>query len=343
MRIGYRLGEIPSYAGLVLLENFRLKVFRAVAEHLSFRKAGEALYLTQPAVTLQVKALEEELGTKLFERSASGVHVTEAGQVLLQYATRMHQLADEAEGRLAALKGEIAGVLVLGASTTIAQYVLPALLADFSRAHPAIRLQVFSENTEHVAEGVANGRFGLGLIEGPPKRRDLRVQSWFDDELLLVVPAGHEWAGLGEIAPEALVGAPLVMRELGSGSRHVVENGLQKAGVRLGSLRIVMELDSTEAILSCIEAGLGVGFVSEWALVRRIDTHRIATLRLNSGRMCRSLALLSAQGPEVQPSATRLQRFLMDRVPPKPSEPATKIGSKPTGQLLSRSSQKTDE
>jgi DNA-binding transcriptional LysR family regulator len=302
----------------VLLENFRLKVFRAVAEHLSFRKAGEALYLTQPAVTLQIKALEEELGTKLFERSATGVRVTEAGKVLLQYAEQMHQLAGEAEGRLAALKGEIAGDLVLGASTTIAQYVLPALLAEFSRAHPAIRLQVFSENTEHVAEGVANGRFGLGLIEGPPKRRDLKANPWFDDELLLVVPAGHDWAGHGTIAPEALVGQPLVMRELGSGSRHVVENALQKTGLRLGSLRIVMELDSTEAILACVEAGLGVGFVSEWALLRRTNTHLIATLRLSAGKISRTFALASPQGLELQPSATALQHFLQDRVPPKP-------------------------
>lgn len=229
----------------------------------------------------------------------------------------MYQLADEAEGQLAALKGETAGELILGASTTIAQYVLPALLADFSRTYPAIRLQVFSQNTEHVAEGVATGRFGLGLIEGPPKRRDLKVQPWFDDELLLVVPAGHEWAGLGMIEPEALAEAPLVMRELGSGSRHVVENGLQKAGLRLGTLRIVMELDSTEAILSCIEAGLGVGFVSEWALVRRTETHRIASLRLSGGKISRTFALVSAQGPELQAAAATLQNFLLDRAPPK--------------------------
>jgi DNA-binding transcriptional LysR family regulator len=316
----------------VLLENFRLKVFRAVAEHLSFRKAGEALYLTQPAVTLQIKALEEELATKLFERSASGVTITEAGKVLLQYAGQMHQLADEAQVRLAALKGETTGELVLGASTTIAQYVLPSLLADFSRIYPAIRLQVFSKNTEDVAEGVANGRFALGLIEGPPKRRDLRIQPWFDDELLLVVPAGHEWAVLGVIAAEALVGAPLVMRELGSGSRHVVEDGLQKAGIRLGSLRVVMELDSTEAILSCIEAGLGVGFVSEWALVRRADSHRLAVLRLSGGKIGRTFALVSTQGPELHPSTIAMQRFLLERVPPKPEQqPVVKDSSKTPG------------
>ncbi len=315
-----------------MLENFRLKVFRSVAEHMSFRKAGEALYLTQPAITLQIKALEDELGTKLFERSASGVRLTEGGNVLLQYADRMHQLAEEAEGRMAGLKGETSGHIVFGASTTIAQYVLPPLLADFSRAYPAIRLHVFSENTEHVAEGVANGRFGLGLIEGPPKRRDLKVQPWFDDELLLVVPAGHEWASLGVISPEELIGAPLVMRELGSGSRHIVENGLQTAGLRLQSLRVVMELNSTEATLSCIEAGLGVGFVSEWALLRRAERHGFATLRLNTGKISRTFALVSAQGPELQSSAATLKHFLQSAVPSKPRQHQGKRGSVSSGQ-----------
>lgn len=316
----------------VMLENSRLKVFRSVAEHMSFRKAGEALYLTQPAITQQIKALEDELGTKLFERSASGARLTEAGKVLLEYAGRMHRLAEEAEGRMSALKGETSGDVVLGASTTIAQYVLPPLLADFCRAYPAIRLHVFSENTEQVAEGVANGRYGLGLIEGPPKRRDLKSQPWFEDELVLVVPAGHEWAGFGVVSPEGLIGAPLVMRELGSGSRHVIENGLQGAGLRLQSLRIVMELDSTEAILSCIEAGLGVGFVSEWALVRRAEAHSLATLRLSSGKISRAFTLVSAQGPELLPSAMALQRFLKDRVPSKPNRQAPKAGSTLRGQ-----------
>ncbi len=303
-----------------MLENFRLKVFRAVAEHLSFRKAGEALYLTQPAVTLQVKTLEEELGTKLFERSASGVRLTDAGKVLLEYAEELHRLGKQAESRLAALKGDTAGALVLGASTTIAQYVLPALLAEFSRSFPSIQLQVFSENTEHIAEGVANGRFGLGLIEGPPLRRDLKVERWFDDELLLVVPcshewSSHEWADAGTIAAEKLLEVPLVMRERGSGSRHVVERGLQKAGLRLGALRIVMELDSTEAILSCVEAGLGVGFVSEWAIRRRLSAKSLVTLRLAGGRICRSFSLVSPQGPELQHTAATMLRFLRNRVP----------------------------
>jgi DNA-binding transcriptional LysR family regulator len=298
-----------------MLENFRLKVFRAVAQHLSFRKAGEALYLTQPAVTQQVKALEEELAAKLFQRSASGVRLTEAGKILLEYAERLHQLANEAENRVAALKGDPAGELVLGASTTIAQYVLPALLAEFSRTYPGIQLQVLSANTEHIAEGVANGSFGLGLIEGPPLRRDLKVEKWFDDELLLIVPRDHEWADLGSIRAERLLEVPLVIRERGSGSRHVVEHVLQKAGIRLGALRIIMELDSTEAILSCIEAGLGVGFVSEWAITRRRDPGSLATLRLSGEMIRRSFLIVSPQGPELQTTAATMLRFLQARVP----------------------------
>ncbi len=298
-----------------MLENFRLKVFRAVAAHLSFRKAGEALYLTQPAVTLQVKALEEELGTQLFARSASGVRLTDAGQLLLHYAQQLHDLAEDAENRLAALKGVAAGDLVLGASTTIAQYVLPGLLADFSRGFPAIQLRVFSANTEQIAEGVASGRFGLGLIEGPALRRDLKVERWFDDELLLVAPASHEWAELGVIPAEKLAGEPFVMREPGSGTRHVVERGLRKAGIRLSSLRIVMELDSTEAILSCIEAGLGVGFVSEWGIARRVNSGALVKLRLGSGKIGRSFSFVLPQGPELQPAAATMHRFLQSRAP----------------------------
>jgi LysR family transcriptional regulator, transcriptional activator of the cysJI operon len=298
-----------------MLENFRLKVFRAVAEHLSFRKAGEKLYLTQPAVTMQIKALEEELDAKLFERSAAGVRLSEAGKVLLSYANQLREIAEQAESRLANLNGSDSGQLALGASTTIAQYVLPAQLAAFSHRYPAIQLQVFSEDTEHIAEGVASGRFGLGLIEGPALRRDLKVKSWFNDELFLAVPIGHQWADLGAISAEKLLDAPLVMRERGSGSRHVVEQGLQKAGIRLGSLRIVMELDSTEAILSCIEAGLGVGIVSKWAIERRSNTHSLAALRLEGHCITRSFQFVLPQGPVAQPSALTMMRFLQSAIP----------------------------
>ncbi len=289
-----------------------------MAEQLSFRKAGEVLYLTQPAVTLQIKTLEEELGVQLFERRASGVSLTASGKVLLDFAEQLHSLAAEAENRIASLKGGAAGELVLGASTTIAQYVLPPMLAEFARKYSEIQLRVFSENTEQISEGVATGRFGLGLIEGPLLRRDLKLERWFDDEMLLIVPSSHEWAGLAEIDPKRLCDVPLVMRERGSGSRHVVEAGIQKAGLRLGSLRIAMELDSTAAILSCVEEGLGVGFVSEWAISRRSGSSALVTLRLKGNLIKRSFSFVTPRSPALDSSAATMLRFLQSRLPALP-------------------------
>lgn len=297
-----------------MLENFRLRVFRAVADHLSFRKAGEQLYLTQPAITLQIKTLEDEVGTKLFDRRATGVTLTEAGKSLLDHAVQLARLAEEAENALTQLRGEASGELVLGASTTIAQYVLPPRLAAFARRFPAIHLRVASENTEHIVEGVASGRFGLGLIEGPPLSREIRIETWFEDELVIVVPRSHEWAPLDSIPAAGLMGVPLIKRERGSGSRHVVEEGLQRAGLRLGQLTIVMELDSSEAILSCIEAGLGVGFASVWAFDRRGLDLTLAKIHLDRHSLTRNFSFAMPSTPHLSAPAAAMKRFLDNRV-----------------------------
>lgn len=297
-----------------MLENFRLKVFRAVATHLSFRKAGEALYLTQPAVTLQIKALEEELGVRLFARSASGVRLTEAGRILLGNAEQLHAMAEEAEASIARFNGESTGHVVLGASKTIAQYVLPRHLAEFSRAFPSIHLQMFSANTEQVCDGVAEGRFGLGLIEAPSQRRDLKVVRWFEDEVVIIVAKGHEWAGLGSIAAEKFSNVPVVMRERGSGLRRIAEQALQSAGVELSGLHIAIEVDSTDTILACVEAGLGVGFASEWAVLQNAQRD-IVSLRLAEQAMRRSFSFVLPQGPDPRDSSATLLRFLEARIP----------------------------
>ena len=290
-----------------MLENFRLRVFRAVADHLSFRKAGEQLYLTQPAITLQIKTLEDEVGSKLFERRAGGVTLTDAGKSLLHYAIQLGRLAEEAENALAQLRGEVSGELVLGASTTIAQYVLPPRLAAFARRFPSIHLRVASENTERIVEGVVSGRFGLGLIEGPPLSREVKVENWFEDEIVVVVPKSHEWASLDSIPAAHLLGVPLLMRERGSGSRHVIEEGLQRAGLRLGQLTIAMELDSSEAILSCIEAGLGIGFSSIWAFAHRDAHQTLAKVYLERHLLTRHFSFAMPAAPSLSVSGRSLE------------------------------------
>ena len=250
------------------LDNFRLVVFRAVAEQLSFRKAAEELYLTQPAVSLQIKALEEDLGVQLFDRTGSRIALTAAGDVLLDYSRQVSTLLARAEQAILALSGDHAGQLALGASTTIAQYVLPRLLGAFRRQHPRVQLTLISGNTERIVEAVAAQKVALGFIEGPAHDRNVKTEPFLEDELVLIVPTAHEWAERAVVSPSEIAEIPLLMRERGSGTRQIVESALERNGVKRNSMRIVMELDSTEAIKSAVEAGLGAGFVSRWAIAK---------------------------------------------------------------------------
>lgn len=296
------------------LDNFRLVVFRAVAEQLSFRKAAEELFLTQPAVSLQIKALEEDLGVQLFDRTGTRIALTEAGKVLLGYSRQANALFAQAEQAIAALSGDHAGHLSLGASTTIAQYVLPRLLGEFSRENPRVQPSMISGNTEQIVAALEELKIDLGLIEGPARSRDVKTEPFLEDELVLIVAAAHEWAELKSIPYFQIATVPLLMRERGSGTRRVVELALARKGVTANSLRIVMELDSTEAIKSAVEAGLGVGFVSRWAIAKdlRHDTS-FRIVELEGLRIHRQFLLAYPAGPEPQGLAQEFRRFLFSR------------------------------
>lgn len=308
--------HVPLYHATVVilqgervLENFRLRVFREVATQASFRRAAEALYITQPAVTQQIKALEEELESQLFDRSGGKVRLTAAGEVLLRRAVEADATLSRAIEEIGALEGEVRGALHVAASTTIAQYVLPRLLADFARRHQSVRLELESANTQRVVDAVASGEAPIGLIEGPAHRHDLRVDRWLEDELLLVVPSGHEWAGK-QIALNALGLAKLLVRERGSGTREVLELALKRAGAPMQRMQIGMELSSTEAILACIEAGLGVGFASRFALERQRALKTLAVVKVKGLRVTREFSMVRPRGPKTNTAAQAFTEHL---------------------------------
>jgi DNA-binding transcriptional LysR family regulator len=292
------------------LENFRLKVFRAVAQHLNFRKAAEQLFLTQPAVTLQIKALESDLGLRLFDRTGGKIALTQQGSVMLDYANRLHSLASEAEQALCSREDSISGELALGASTTIAQYVLPRLLGAFQNEYPKIQFSLRSGNTGEVVRWLVDGRVALGLIEGPARERGVRTEPFMEDELVLITPANLD---SGPLSPSQFVSTNLLMREQGSGSRHVVELALEKAGFKLKAFKKVMELDSTEAIKSAVEAGLGVGFVSRWAISKELELGTLKIGEVKGLRATRHFTLISRTGPEPQGPAGALRTFALGR------------------------------
>ncbi|HZC21876.1 MAG TPA: selenium metabolism-associated LysR family transcriptional regulator [Candidatus Binatia bacterium] len=292
------------------LENFRLKVFRAVAEQLSFRKAAEHLFLTQPAVTLQIKALENDLGARLFDRSANRITLTSHGKVLLHYANKISALASAAEQEVGSENGKFSGELSLGVSTTIAQYVLPRLIGAFLKEHPRIQLSVHSGNTEQVVDLLLDGQISIGLIEGPARRRGVHTEPFMRDELVLITPADSEPA---HFSSQQLLASSLLMREQGSGSRHVVETALEKTGYKLKSFKRVMNLDSTEAIKSAVEAGLGIGFVSRWAIAKELELGVLRVVQVRGLQITRHFSLVTRSGPELQGPSEAFRIFALAR------------------------------
>ncbi len=296
------------------LENFRVVVFRAVAEQLSFRKAAEELYLTQPAVSLQIKALEEDLGVQLFDRTGARIMLTAAGRVLLEYSEQVNALLAKAEHDIAALSGEHAGQLALGASTTIAQYVLPRLLSEFCREHPRVHPTLISGNTEQIVDAMEKQKIELGFIEGPARSRDVKTEPFLEDELVLIASTAHELAERNLISCSELAAIPLLMRERGSGTRDVIEMELGRKGVKRSSLHIVMELDSTEAIKSAVEAGLGIGFVSRWAIAKDLRLgSSFKIVDVEGLRIKREFLVAFSAGPEPPGLVIEFRRFLIAR------------------------------
>ena len=278
------------------MENFRLKVFRVVAEHLNFRRAAEELLLTQPAVTQQIKALEEEYGIPLFDRSGGKITLTPSGAALRPFANLLKEITDDAYVAVARASGKLAGQLAIGASQTIGQYLLPALIAGFLRENPRISISAISGNTDEVLEALIAHQIELALIEGPAMRKDVHVEPFMEDHLVLVVPASHEWADQ-DVELSSLVAAPLLMREFGSGSRRVVEKALVAAGIRRKQLNILMELDSTEGLLNAVEAGLGVTFASRWAMRNHLALGTLKVARTPGLKLMRKFSIVHPTGP----------------------------------------------
>jgi len=304
---------LPDFVDNLLmaqLENFRLKVFRTVGEHLSFRKAAELLFLTQPAVTLQIKALEEDLGMRLLDRSGGHVTLTKQGAILLRYARKIAAIVSEAEQKLLAREGQLSGILALGVSTTIAQYVLPRLLAVFLDEHSRLQLSLHSGNTDAIVQLLLDNKVSIGLIEGPARQREVRTEPFLEDKLVLIARPELEF---GHLSRDQLLASTLLLREYGSGSRHVVETALEEAGFKLKSFKNMIELDSTEAIKSGVEAGLGVGFVSWWSIYKEIELRTLKVVEVEGLRVTRHYLVVSLVGPEPTGAAGAFRSFVLDR------------------------------
>jgi DNA-binding transcriptional LysR family regulator len=233
--------------------------------------------------------------------------LTASGQALLPYAEKLKIIADEAFAAVASASGRNAGQLAIGASQTIGQYLLPNLVAGFLRENPRVTVTAVSGNSDEMLEALISRRIQLALIEGPALRKDIHVEPFMEDHMVLIVPASHEWAD-NEINVSMLKEAPLLMREFGSGSRRVVENALTEAGINTR-----MELDSTEGLLSAVEAGLGVTFVSRWAVRNQLALGTLKLARVHGVKLSRMFSIAYPAGPEPTGNAGVFRKFLLAR------------------------------
>lgn len=269
----------------------RLQVFHAVAKQLSFTKAAETLFMTQPAVTFQIKQLEEHFSTRLFERGHGRISLTPAGEVVLEYAERILSLSAELDTRLREMTGRLSGPLLIGASTTIAEFLLPRVLGEFKSVHPDVQPKMAVGNSEAIENRVAEHTLDIGLIETPSHLPALLTEVCCADELQVIVSPKHALARLKSVTPRQLVSYPYVSRETGSGTREFTDLYFRKAGISPAELNVVMELGSPEALKGVVGTGLGFAIMSRVTVAKEQRLGELVALPLVP-KLIRELSLV---------------------------------------------------
>jgi len=289
----------------------RLQVFFTVARLLSFTRAAEVLHMTQPAVTFQVRQLEEQFDTRLFDRNHNRVTLTEAGRLVFRYAERIFESYAEMEAAMRELKGAVGGALVLGASTTVAEYLLPTLLGAFLRSHPGVGISLRVGNSDAVVAMVEESEIDLGVVEAPVGNRNLIVQACLIDQLRLIVPHDHRLAPVKRVTLDDFLDEPFVCREEGSGTREVIMDYLTRQGFSRNRLNLCMELGSPEAIKGAVAAGMGVSVLSESVIAKEVALGQLVAIPLDPP-LERPISLVHARQKFRVPTLEVLLRFIRE-------------------------------
>lgn len=280
------------------MSDFRLKVFVSVAKNLSFTKASQELFISQPAISKHIQELEASYQTRLFERQGNRIALTRAGELLREHGEKILDAYKQLEYEMHLLRNEYTGELRLGASTTIAQYVLPALLADFIGKFPQVRLSLLNGNSQAVETALQEHRIDLGLVEGLSRQPNLRYTRFLHDELVAVVRSNTRLPIGDELSVHDLPHYPLVLRERGSGTLEVVERALGEHDIKLSSLQVLMYLGSTESIKRFLEQTDSIGIVSIRAIARELVSGAFRVVELKEADLQREFCFVQQQGQD---------------------------------------------
>jgi len=258
----------------------RLQVFHTVARLLSFTKAADTLHMTQPAVTFQVRQLEEYFNTRLFDRTHNRITLTKVGQTVFEHADRIFEQYALMENTVKEMTGDVSGVLLIGASTTIAEYMLPVLLGDFKRQHPDVNIRLKVSNTDEIVSMVENNVIDLGVVEAPVNNKNLAVELCRMDQLVAIVPPHHPLTKKQSVSIKDISQYSFISREEGSGTRDVVNEYFNQAELSPDDIHIVMELGSSEAIKGAVTSGMGISILSRATIQKDLQLGMLKEISL---------------------------------------------------------------
>jgi len=276
--------------------DFRLKVFHTVAKRLNFTKAADELCITQPAVSKHIREIENHFHLKLFDRNGTKIKLTEAGEIMLQYTNQIFTLYGNLEFELNSLNERHNGKLRIGASTTIAQYVLPPLLADFHKRFSDIEVTLTINNTEQIEQALQNKDIDFGIIEGQSKNSSFKYTEFIKDEIVLVANSNHPLAKKDTIELDELLKTPLLIREPGSGTLEVIAHALKPFDIKISQLNTEMQLGSTESIKSYLLHSDCMAFLSIHSILKELKNKEVAIIDVNGLTIDRVFHFIQSHG-----------------------------------------------
>lgn len=297
-----------------MIEIRQFQVFLAVWENRSFSRAAQEVYLTQPSVSGHIRALEETLGVRLFDRSGKDVTPTSAGEVLYPFARQILRLNLQAEREIAMFLGQEKGSLDLGGSNVPGQYILPGVIGRFKAERPNIKVILRISDTATIVASVANGELELGLVGAVVPKKGISFEPCFHDDMILVVPPGHRFADRGQVSIDDITSEPFVLREKGSGTRLTMERALRAAGnLQISDLQIVTEMGSAEAIRQAVRAGLGCSIISRRVVTDDLEHGLLYASVLEGVQLARQFHLIWHNQRTLSPLALAFRNFLFSQ------------------------------
>jgi len=286
-----------------------LQIFLSVSKHLNYTRAGEEINLSQPSVSVRIHQLESELRVKLFEQLGKKVVLTDAGQLLVPYANRVIAAVDDAHHAIDELQGLERGSLRIGASTTPGMYLVPQVVARFKRSHPKIDIHLRIKDTREVEDGVLNNEFDFGFVGGHLAAAEVSAHAWLTDELLLVVSPDHRLTNKKTVRKQDLEGESFIVRESGSATRATIVTQLQQANFELET---VIEMENPESIKKAVQSGLGIAFISKFAIATELKAKTLTAIRVRDLTINRELKIVHRKDKHLSRAAVAFIEMARD-------------------------------